>query len=249
MLTEENRDKMLKHITVPFHDNFVSNGVFTIVRYSSRYFLISAYHCVVGYEDGEFLSSLNFLMENTGGKKWITPKVEAMYYNKKESIDLVAFDVDSSFLEKYIQKEAIDVLESAENVTKRKDEHAFLQSFSQEDGREISFASDGVLILKLNTTAIGGKINYEDHSNIIIKVPEGPEYRGFSGSAVYVKSDNDDLIFIGLARQWNRYTSEIHVTALHTVVKFLEACLKQDPHSYFRKLSGATIPTKEIDLD
>ncbi|MCB5236552.1 hypothetical protein [Niallia circulans] len=42
-------------------------------------------------------------------------------------------------------------MESAENIKKRKDDYAFLQSFSQEDGKEISFGSDEVLILQLNT--------------------------------------------------------------------------------------------------
>ncbi|WP_191567308.1 hypothetical protein [Metabacillus idriensis] len=84
LITDEIRDKMLQHITVPFHDNFVSNGVFTIVNYLSRYFLLTCYHCVKDYEEGTFLPSLNFLTENVGGSKWITPKVKACFTIKRK---------------------------------------------------------------------------------------------------------------------------------------------------------------------
>ncbi|WP_191567307.1 hypothetical protein [Metabacillus idriensis] len=159
---------------------------------------------------------------------------------------MAAFEVYASFFETFTQKKPLDVLKSVEDIGKESYRNAFLQSFSQDGGKEVTFDANDVTVVKLETTAIGGKVIEENKSNIKIKVPVGPDYYGFSGSAVYIPSA-ENIIFAGLARQWGLYGSEIHVTSIHTIARFLESCIL-DVHSFFRMLTNGYIPTKEITL-
>ncbi|PFW47272.1 hypothetical protein [Priestia megaterium] len=238
------RDEMLQHTTVIINkQRELGSGVLTIIKYQSRCFFLTCYHCVKGYETKD-LKEVSFLVENTKGKKWLYPEVKAMFYNGRKDVDLVAFEVDISFFNTYRQKQPLDMQNHENKLKENSFETVVAQSFSITDGKNINKEDPNKPEILLLTTVIAGKI-YETRKDMLtVNVPVEVDYRGFSGSAVYREADKDNSIFCfcGIACEWNEATSQLHIITIDKIKRFLSLC-QINSNSQTNK-----IPVLEIDL-
>ncbi|MFD0084670.1 hypothetical protein [Priestia megaterium] len=220
------RNEMLQHTTVIINkQRELELGVLTIIKYQSRCFFLTCYHCVKEYETKD-LKEVSFLLENTKDKKWVYPKVKAMFYNGRKDVDLVAFEVDISFFNPHHQKQPLDMQNHENKLKENSFETVAAQSFSITDGKNINKEDPNKPEILLLTTVISGKICDERQDMLTVNVPDTVDYRGFSGSAVYreVDKDNNIFCFCGIAYEWNEVTSQLHIITIDKIKRFLNLC-------------------------